>query len=100
MTSTIFPSAHNIGDTVEIGPTDGGHGPPMAWKATITGVHFAPGKVRYDLTDKDGFDWFGVDSCVVRVPGVPNPVASVEAICQYLDAKDDPPNVTRFPVPK
>lgn len=96
--STSFPSAHNIGDPVEIGPTSNGTGPPMAWSGIVTGVHFAAGKVRYDVADEHGFDWYAVDSCVVRVPGVPNPSVRTDALTQYLDAQDDPPNVTRLPV--
>ena len=51
--ATNFPSAHNIGDRIEIGPTSTDEGPPVAWLGTVRGVRFLGGKVRYDIEDKD-----------------------------------------------
>ena len=100
--ATNFPSAHNICARTEIGPTSTGEGPPVAWLGTVRGVRFLGGKVRYDIEDKDGFLWGGVDSAVVRVPGVPNDVARADDLFEYLDQQrdPDPANVVRMPRPK
>lgn len=98
---TSYPTAHAIGDWIEIGPTSTGEGPPVAWPGEVVGVHFGEGKVRYDIIDKDGFRWYGVDSCVVRVPGVLNDVGRADNIAEHLDQlrDPDPANVVRFPGP-
>lgn len=95
-----FPSAHDIGDHIEIGPTADGSGPPMAWPGVVQGVHFLKGKVRYDVVDRDGFTWQMVDSCLVRLPGIPNPAVRVEDLVAHLDSLDDPENVVRLPLPR